>query len=110
MTTITITVSTWIVWTVTACLVALAVAVCVFVACCVYEYTSVTIKEILTRRHNKKTLPVAWGLHDYIQAVENNMPDKERGRLYKRMKTAYDNSSFAHAVKWGDVKRKDGDV
>ena len=103
---ITITLPAWIAYCIIAALWILAFSVCLFVAMCAWEYIVPRFKEWKVDRRNKKLLPVAWGLHDFIQAVESDAPDDEREKLYRRMRDAYGRSCFGFETNNGFRKRK----
>ena len=103
---ITVMIPTWVVYLITATLWLLSFSVCLFVSMCAWEYIVPRLKEWMVDRRNKKLFPVAWGLHDFIQAVESDAPYDERKKLYLRMRDAYGRSTFGFQVNNGFIKRK----
>jgi len=103
---ITVTLPAWAVTLFVPALWSLSFSVCLFVAMCAWEYIVPRFKEWNVDRRNKKLLPVAWGLHDFIQAIENDAPDEEREKLYRRMRAAYGRSFLGFEANNGFRKRK----
>ena len=102
----TITLPAWAVTLFVSALCILSFSVCLFVSLCAWEYIVPRLKEWNVDRRNKKILPVAWGLHDFIQAVESDAPHDERKKLYLRMRDAYGRSTFGFQANNGFIKRK----